>query len=1150
MTLSTEEQIEKGRKELEKYVYLEEVENLLAYNWPIDEGQRKKARPEDDDDTSGEDDDSSPTEVYRKITNFSICDVFGVRLKSFYINETDPSKYFLLVGDLLPENSESNTQATAVKIPVVDIFYNFGVSANSSYLKRDHRLESGFWARDYNSVLYLIVPPAAEAYETIFTSLLHNSLCNFNPVDAHYGRKIHSLTNFTIINRSNEIVNPLDDRDGFALIFGKIMSENSAKYIKVQVAFTDFEFSYGNEKIEEINKGMLLCDIEKKLWFKLEEPSTDYREIGEELNAYLDTKSPLLFKYNKNHKFHFSYRKLSEFRAHDYEGKLVKDGIILNPASQSPKKWLSLSGTFPDGDLLIRTFVDDYYFDMGQTENQNVSLYYRGVDQFWYKLEYAKGCQMQPFHCILNDYNFPSDEGQIWRRIREYLLVDTNGKFWPLVKNDFKEGAVMVRGKLVPPAENESLPELKIQGYVERYSIDFGQSLDDENKGLWICDIHDYWYKIATPADPSYQTMADVGITASKKFLQLYDTLMYSENPEFLDYDENEQKYFCKYGILEVYEKSNQSFDIRFVFNNKKFVFDNLDTIIDYDQSKKFERSINALTGKSKVSFNLVCLILYCCLSLEKSFGDSQSPKPSSSVLEDTESEEESPRVKPSSQPPKKPLSTDRGEKAAPTTTSQNQPVKRKISEIDEKASQRLPAEKSAKVSNEAPRTEKPLPEKPKPVSSSLVRSEQEVSQPTIKRKLPSLEEEDIARRTSTVDNRSHPTVIKRKSTSMEEEDVVPVNQQVRGKLCPFCHNLTKRLRCQNSRHVDGKLLFEAPLSQPIKRKSDAEDMENPELKKQRRDDFSRPFDQRDDFSRSYDNRDAYSRPIDRREDDYSRYNDRRDEGFSRSVARHDEPMRAPEKHANPVYCRYCKSLNKSPNCLNYKHRDGLPVDLGAQNSVPVSRGLPPQSNLCSYCNNLRKYDDCKNPRHQNGHFIKSDAPSTTQNGTVASKPAPAPAPDAAKTAVKLSAEEGEEEQLKSQLDIGEEKVKAKYFQHHKPTEMSADRLAAELVPLIPLGPRAKNPFQRLRESRMNQPGIFLNPLKCDPLPRTAKPAKSILKTNTKDYEALAKYNLANPDHSLPKKLLFADESGGKSLEQVITYMSSSPREDRPADQY
>jgi hypothetical protein len=499
-------------------------------------------------------------------------------------------------------------------------------------------------------------------------------------------------------------------------------------------------------------------------------------------------------------------------------------------------------------------------------------------------------------------------------------------------------------------------------------------------------------------------------------------------------------------------------------------------------------------------------------------------------------------------------VSSDRSEKAAPTTTSQNQPLKRKLSEIEEKASQKVPSEKSAKVSNERPRTEKPLPEKPKPVSSSLVQAEQEVSLPTIKRKLPSLEEEDIARRTNTVDSRSHPTAIKRKSTSMDEEDVVPDDQEVRGrKLCGFCKSVTKRPRCENSKHIDGKEIFDVPLPQPIRRRSDIEGTDNPDFKKPRRDDFSRPFDQRDDFSRSYDNGDAYSRPFDRR-DDYSRYNDRRDEGFSKSVPKRDEPMRAPEKHANPVYCKYCKGLNKSRLCGNPYHRDGLPVDLDGQkyvhrNERPAPRVPPPQNNLCPACNTLRKQYQCKNPRHLDGHFIKSDTPSTTQNGTVPSKPAPA-APDAAKTAVKLSAEEGEEEQLKSQLDIGEEKVKAKYFQHHKPAEMSADRLAAELVPLIPLGPRIKNPMQRLRDSRMNQPGIFLNPLKFDPLPKTAKPVKSILKTNTKDYEALTKYNVANPDHQLPKKLLFADESGGKSLEQVVTYVSSSPREDRPADQY
>lgn len=485
----------------------------------------------------------------------------------------------------------------------------------------DHRFEKGFWAKDHQSIHYLLIPPAQKSYETLFSLCNKASLSYFHPANAQFGRMIHQLKDYFVVNIGEDgdgYVNPIDLLPSTVKTFclyayGKIefqIDESTKRLIKVQIPFNEYELSYGDERIENINKGFLFSSINKKIWFNLDRPIPIYLQHDLKIKTFLDPHCLLLTQFNKRNRYYgYPHRTLSSTRIVDAWGKVIRDGILPVTKNSSSigvegvdvvQPFYAVSGTIfkstVDEIVPIRTFVTDYRFDMSNTERDPVSLMLLSVNQVLYKVRNTENADIQPFNCLLNDYNWPSDDSQVWRRIKEYTLSDDSGNLWPMTKNDFEDGHVVLRGKLIAPPESGPLPDISIQTYLERYSIDFGMSIDDENKGLWLSDIHGDWYKVTAPPAREYEAMAEKSLKQCKKFLEFHDTLKYHESPKFLGDQDEEGGFFCDYAINDIYKLSNAAFDIDFICENKDFVRDNVFNVVSKD-SKRFYGSLRNLTG-------------------------------------------------------------------------------------------------------------------------------------------------------------------------------------------------------------------------------------------------------------------------------------------------------------------------------------------------------------------------------------------------------------------------------------------------------------------------------------------------------------------------------------------------------------------------
>jgi hypothetical protein len=648
--------LEDAERELENYVFLEDIDDIAPYDWLINEDCSKN-------DTEGSEiDDISffSNHYYRKITNFKICDVFGIHLKSFFIDEHDPSHYFLLLGELLPHNNndENNSAFSSikVKIPITDWFFTFGLSSqdknNKCYdaiqqsIQENHLLEEGYWVEDYLFTRYHLVFPCLNEYREIYDFCLKQASFAFYPVQAPFGRCIHRLVDYSICDFEGKFLNPVYhlsrlDYDYTPICAkGRILNSTNQLYLKVFFPFLRYEISFGfpestdfeKEKKEDINRGIFVHHLNgtENLWFKLEKPLKDYND-QKVLPDYVDPCNKMICDYMRSTKFYCApYQKITDFQLATYDGNGIERGFpqmnenqtgfislsIASPNAVSSDPYLpllALSGKLftKVENIYVRSFVQNYVFDSGRRDQDEVTVYmFSPSESIHYRLYPSAESCISGFNIILNDYDWPSEEGsiEIWRRIKDYSLKDSEGKFTSLL---FKTDNTIhtLTGNLLPSPEyaRENLPLLPIQLYSDGYSIDFGRSIDDNARGLWMREIHSVWFKIIDPPATGYEEPGAAALLNTTKFLQFHDTLRYykhndgkntsSDPSEGFCYVDDEGLFICDYSIKELYLKSNKNFDIKFVAENKEFVKSNLGVVINFSSSRKFYFSLKTLDG-------------------------------------------------------------------------------------------------------------------------------------------------------------------------------------------------------------------------------------------------------------------------------------------------------------------------------------------------------------------------------------------------------------------------------------------------------------------------------------------------------------------------------------------------------------------------
>lgn len=85
---------------------------------------------------------------------------------------------------------------------------------------------------------------------------------------------------------------------------------------------------------------------------------------------------------------------------------------------------------------------------------------------------------------LRRNFNWPADEGQIWRHLSDYTIMDEDGKLVEACR--VEHGHYKARGTLLarPGSNIQCIANVEIT--FEGYSIDFGKTSDDAARGYWV----------------------------------------------------------------------------------------------------------------------------------------------------------------------------------------------------------------------------------------------------------------------------------------------------------------------------------------------------------------------------------------------------------------------------------------------------------------------------------------------------------------------------------------------------------------------------------------------------------------------------------------------------------------------------------------
>ena len=186
--------------------------------------------------------------------------------------------------------------------------------------------------------------------------------------------------------------------------------------------------------------------------------------------------------------------------------------------------------------LNIQTYVkNNYVVDFGQdcTEDTEPVFWVTECHHcMWIKLitpchkNYNSDFDITINRTIRNikGYNWCSDNGEIWRCIKNFRLTDIHGKLHDLEINGL-EDAFILWGDLIPP-QTSNCPEISIKLYVTTFSLDLGRKINDQYKTVWMGDVKGEWYKLITPCHPDYKDIVEPLYYKSEKFVEFYDALV------------------------------------------------------------------------------------------------------------------------------------------------------------------------------------------------------------------------------------------------------------------------------------------------------------------------------------------------------------------------------------------------------------------------------------------------------------------------------------------------------------------------------------------------------------------------------------------------------------------------------------------------
>ena len=215
---------------------------------------------------------------------------------------------------------------------------------------------------------------------------------------------------------------------------------------------------------------------------------------------------------------------------------------------------------------------------------------------------------------LRRNFDWPSDTDdevyQIWRHLTNYKIEDGNGNMIDACM--YEHGQYTAKGTLLarPGSMTPSLADVEIQFI--KYSIDFGKSAEDGNRGYWVIAdeellVEDDDDNAATAASAGTDSAADGGKPKKKKkknavqrlyykcetphrdykkiaaemegkvrrYLQLHDVLTRSGS-QHVTVNPINQWVICKMSVQDFHKNTHKAFDLDFIRRHALFVLDHL----------------------------------------------------------------------------------------------------------------------------------------------------------------------------------------------------------------------------------------------------------------------------------------------------------------------------------------------------------------------------------------------------------------------------------------------------------------------------------------------------------------------------------------------------------------------------------------------
>jgi hypothetical protein len=194
-------------------------------------------------------------------------------------------------------------------------------------------------------------------------------------------------------------------------------------------------------------------------------------------------------------------------------------------------------------------------------------------------------------------FNWPNEDGENWRHVTNYELYDEDTlQYESLEVHKDKIKTVTLRGNLVPRPDCLDSPIL-IEIPISSYSIDFGQSRADVNRGFWLLDEDDVWYKLEVP-HPQYKATADPFLNLVNEYLKFYDAIVYGcgnlSGPKLVKkkITKHAIKFICDKDITALYRISNEYFNLDIVKSHATFFyFNSTSAFVDCGMMRSLEVS-------------------------------------------------------------------------------------------------------------------------------------------------------------------------------------------------------------------------------------------------------------------------------------------------------------------------------------------------------------------------------------------------------------------------------------------------------------------------------------------------------------------------------------------------------------------------------